>query len=126
MKLKVTINGVAYDVDVEVEEETPTLGVFHAGSFGSGAATPAPSMPAPQPGGGPKVGNKAIQAPLAGTVASVQVELGQMCKAGETLLVLEAMKMETAITAPSDGEIAAINVSKGDVVSGGQVLVELI
>lgn len=124
MKLKVTINGVAYDVDVEVEEETPTLGVFHAGSFGSGAA--APAMPAPQQGGGPKVGNKAIQAPLAGTVASVQVELGQMCKAGETLLVLEAMKMETAITAPSDGEIAAINVSKGDVVSGGQVLVELI
>lgn len=122
MKLKLTINGVVYDVEVEVEEDAPTLGIFppggNFGGMGAPAVTPhaSPSLAASA---------KGIQAPLAGTVANVLVEVGQAFGAGETLLVLEAMKMETAITAPADGEVAAVRVKKGDSVAGGQVLVEL-
>ncbi|RJF73277.1 acetyl-CoA carboxylase biotin carboxyl carrier protein subunit [Deinococcus cavernae] len=121
MKLKLTINGVVYDVEVEVEEDAPTLGIFPPGGNFGGMGTPAVTPHASPPA----ASAKGIQAPLAGTVANVLVEVGQAFGAGETLLVLEAMKMETAITAPADGEIAAVRVKKGDSVAGGQVLVEL-
>lgn len=121
MKLKLTINGVVYDVEVEVEEDAPTLGIFPpGGNFGGASVAPVPTVASAPPSSA-----KGIQAPLAGTVANVLVEAGQVFKAGETLLVLEAMKMETAITAPADGEVAAVHVKKGDTVAGGQVLVEL-
>ena len=124
MKPKFTINGVLYDV--EVEDDAPALGIFPpGGNFGAAGAAPLIAPPSPAPAGGASAGARGIQAPLAVTVADVLVEAGQALKAGETLLVLEEMKMETAITAPADGEVAAVHVKKGDTVAGGQVLVEL-
>ena len=55
---------------------------------------------------------------------SVLVEAGQEVASGDTLLVLEAMKMETEVTAPKDGTIGAVEVAVGDAVQGGQVLIE--
>ena len=54
----------------------------------------------------------------------VLVHAGDDVKTGETLLVLEAMKMETEVTAPKDGKIGSVNVADGDSVQGGQVLIE--
>ncbi|MDV7145684.1 biotin/lipoyl-containing protein, partial [Tropicimonas sp. TH_r6] len=63
--------------------------------------------------------------PLAGTVVSVDVSVGQKVSQGDTLLVLEAMKMNTNIGAPSDGTVTAVNVAAGATVTEGQVLVTL-
>jgi methylmalonyl-CoA carboxyltransferase small subunit len=120
MQLKVTVNGVVYDVDVEVEQEPqPSIGaIFMTG--GGFAAPQAPAKGTASDGSG-----SGVRAPLSGTVARVLVEEGQEIEAGEVVVVLEAMKMETEITAPDAGTVAAVLVSPGDAVSGGQLLVEL-
>ena len=65
-----------------------------------------------------------IEAPMPGLVLKVHVAIGQTVSRGESLLVLEAMKMENDIKAHFDGVISAINVHQGDAVSKGQVLIE--
>ena len=110
MKLKVTVNGVAYDIDVEVEEQdAPRLGAIVIGGTHGTAAPLAPGR----------------ASPLAGSVARVLVTEGQEIKAGEVLLVLEAMKMETEITAPRNGVVARVLVEKGTAVQAGEGLIEL-
>jgi methylmalonyl-CoA carboxyltransferase small subunit len=119
MKLKVTVNGVAYDIDVEVEEqEAPQLGAIVIG--GSSGGPVVPSTASVQASSA-----NAVVAPLAGSVARVLVEAGQDIEAGEVLLVLEAMKMETEITAPKAGKVAQVLVEKGTPVQAGQALIEL-
>jgi methylmalonyl-CoA carboxyltransferase 1.3S subunit len=124
MQLKVTVNGVVYDVDVEVEEEPqPTLGsIFMAG--GNFSAPPAVSTGGASASTASADG-QGVRAPLSGSVARVLVEEGQAIEAGDVLVVLEAMKMETEITAPEAGTVRAVHVAVNDSVSGGQVLVEV-
>ena len=118
MKLKVTVNGTVYDVDVEVEEEKrPSLGAILVGSASAYGVTPSAAK-------APATSSNALTANLAGTVVKVLVQEGQKVTSGETLLVLEAMKMETEVTAPKDGTVAHVAVSVGDAVQSGQVLVE--
>ncbi len=118
MKLKVTVNGQEYDVDVEVEEEQqPTLGPVVVTSQSAYAVTPTAAK-------APAQTANSLTAPVAGTVVRIDVEEGAVVKNGDSLLVLEAMKMETEITAPRDGTIAAVEVSVGEAVQGGQVLLE--
>lgn len=73
--------------------------------------------------GGGKAGNLTAQMP--GQVTSVQVSEGDIVESGQTLVILEAMKMEIRVTAPSDGKVAKILVMQGDVVERGQLLIEL-
>ncbi|MDQ1536343.1 MAG: methylmalonyl-CoA carboxyltransferase subunit [Actinomycetota bacterium] len=118
MKLKVTVNGSVYDVDVDVEEEPlPTLGSVTVGGAVSNSQAPTTAK-------APATSANALTAPISGTVVKVLVEAGAEVKSGDTLLVLEAMKMETEVTAPKDGTIASVDVTVGDPVQGGQVLVE--
>lgn len=119
MKLKVTVNGSVFDVDVDVEEEPlPTLGsILVGGSTSSYGMTPTAAK-------APATSANALTAPIAGTVVKVLIEAGAEVKSGDTLLVLEAMKMETEVTAPKDGTIASVDVAVGDPVQGGQVLIE--
>lgn len=119
MKLKVTVNGVAYSVDVEVEEETRQLGSIVFG--GTPSNTPAAPTTASVQG----VSANAIVAPLAGSVSKVLVNEGDSIESGQVLLVLEAMKMETEITAPKAGTVGVIHVAQGDAVQGGQALIEI-
>lgn len=63
-----------------------------------------------------------IEAPMQGLVVSVDVKAGDKVKAGDTLIVLEAMKMENPIVAPQDGTIQSIEVKKGDTIDGGTIL----
>lgn len=119
MKLKVTVNSTEYDIDVEVEqEERPQLGPIVIGV--NGGANPIPTKASVT-----AVSSNAVVAPLAGSVARILVGEGDEIEAGQVLLVLEAMKMETEITAPAAGKVSAILVAPGDAVQGGQALIEL-
>ena len=106
--LIVTVNGVAYNVTVE--ENT------------NGAA-PVAAAPAAAPAGA--AGAVSVTAPMPGNILDVKVKAGDSVKAGDTLLILEAMKMENEISAPQDGTIASVNVRKGDVVNSGDLLITM-
>ncbi|WP_315560204.1 biotin/lipoyl-containing protein [Corynebacterium durum] len=121
MKLKVTVNGIAYSVDVEVEEEQRKLGSIITGGGGGVSNTPAAPTTASVEG----MSSNAVVAPLAGSVFKILVNEGDEIEAGQVLLILEAMKMETEITAPNAGTVAHIGVAVGDAVQGGQALVEI-
>ena len=59
---------------------------------------------------------------LPGTILDIKVKAGAAVKAGDVVMILEAMKMENEISAPQDGTIASIDVRKGDTVNSGDVL----
>jgi len=69
-----------------------------------------------------KVNN--IKAPMPGLIVGISLEVGATVSKGDTVLILEAMKMENVIKAPGDGTVRSINVQKGDRVEKGQVLIE--
>ena len=109
----ISVNGVAYSVSVE---ET--------------AAGAAPVAPAAAPAAAPKAaagaaGAVTVKAPMPGNILDVKVAAGASVKAGDVLVILEAMKMENEIVAPQDGTVASINVNKGDTVNSGDVLVSM-
>ena len=66
-----------------------------------------------------------VKAPMPGNILDVKVKAGASVKAGDVLVILEAMKMENEIVAPQDGTVASINVNKGDNVNSGDVLVSM-
>ena len=106
----ITVNGVAYSVSVE---ETA-----------AGAAPVAAPAAAPKAAAG-AAGAVAVKAPMPGNILDVKVKAGASVKAGDVLVILEAMKMENEIVAPQDGTVASINVNKGDTVNSGDVLVSM-
>lgn len=118
--LIVTVNGVAYNVTVE---EGTGAAAASAPVAAAPAAAPvpaaAPAAPAAPAGA---AGSVTVTAPMPGNILDVKVKAGDSVKAGDTLLILEAMKMENEISAPQDGTIASVNVRKGDVVNSGDLL----
>jgi methylmalonyl-CoA carboxyltransferase small subunit len=128
MKLNITVDNKNYEVEVEVAD--PTLAPVAAPlrldtSLRIPAAAPViASNGAAKTSAGPVNEEKVCRSPVSGIVVRVTSQVGQKIQAGDTLLVLEAMKMETNITAPAAGKIAKINVGQGDAVQGGMVLVE--
>lgn len=121
MKLKVTVNGTIYDVTVDVEEEPPpALGAM---AFSPAGMQSLKLSQAPQHLSAPASEEKVLRAPISGTVTKVVADAGAQVAAGDVLLVLEAMKMETEITAPADGTVAEVHVQPGETVSGGEILV---
>ena len=109
--LDITIDGKTHRVEIEEEEA-------------ASAAAPRPSA-ARRPAPKPTAGGGKILAPLPGMVLSVEVAPGDSARAGDTLLVLEAMKMENVISADSDCTIQAVHVQKGDKVEASQLLMEI-
>ena len=127
MKLNITIDGKIYEVDVEAVEPEPPAHLMRSWTTGPAATVRVPAAPAPgQPAGDNKPVDEArvLRSPVSGIVIKVAAQVGQILQAGDILLVLEAMKMETNITAPGRGKIAAIPVHEGDSVQSGQVVVE--
>jgi acetyl/propionyl-CoA carboxylase alpha subunit len=84
-----------------------------------------PPPPLPRGAHAAAEGATAVTAPLAGTIASVRVAVGDAVEAGDLLVTLDAMKMEHRITATAAGTVAALLVGLGEVVREGDVLVEL-
>ena len=85
---------------------------------------------APAPAAAPKAaagaaGAVTVKAPMPGNILDVKVQAGASVKAGDVLVILEAMKMENEILAPQDGTVASVNVNKGDTVNSGDVLVSM-
>ena len=122
-KYNITVNGNTYEVFVE---EADASGIASAPVFTAPVAAPAPV--AAKPASTPKTsagGAIKATAPMPGTILDVKVSAGQSVKKGDTLCVLEAMKMENDIPAPQDGVVASVNVQKGASVAVGDVLVTL-
>ncbi|MBR3876681.1 MAG: biotin/lipoyl-binding protein [Bacteroidaceae bacterium] len=117
---KVTVNGTEYTVEWEKPvEEKPVVKVQPV------TAKPvATAAPAATPAAAPVSGN-AIKTPLPGVIIDVKVKVGDTVKKGDTVVVLEAMKMENNINADRDGKVVAIQVAKGDTVADGAALVVL-
>ena len=128
-KYIVSLNGKDYEVEVERGEailvsvtDTPVAAPAApaAAPVAAPAAAPAaPAAPAAVSGGDPVV------APMPGTILSVKVSAGSAVKAGDVMIVLEAMKMENDIVAPRDGTVAQVLATQGSTVDTGATLVVL-
>ena len=128
MKYKVTLNGRTYEVEVEAGkamllneyEAIAPAPVAAAAPVAAPAAAPAAAAPAAPVVTG---SGEAVNAPMPGNILKVNVQNGQAVKAGEVLVVLEAMKMENEIMAPKAGTVTQVLVSKGSTVDTGAPLV---
>ena len=117
---KVTVNGTEYTVEWEKPvEEKPVVKVQPA------AAKPAATTAAAPAPAATTVSGNAIKTPLPGVIIDVKVNVGDTVKKGDTVVVLEAMKMENNINADRDGKVVAIQVAKGDTVADGAALIVL-
>ena len=129
MKLNITIDEKIYEVEVEAAEpEAPAMPQYNMTGLSIGSAplrVPAGAAAgAPPAEAAPANEAKVCRSPVSGIVVRVAAQVGQTLQAGDILLVLEAMKMETNITAPAPGKIASIRVKQGDSVQGGQIVLE--
>lgn len=130
-KLRITVDGKVFDVSVELLDQVSST---TAAPAPAPAAAPAPvasapvaaPAPAPVPAAAPAAaGAGDVPSPLAGKVVSLDVAPGTAVKAGDQILTLEAMKMNTIIYAPSAGTLTAFCVSAGDTVQEGQALAKI-
>jgi methylmalonyl-CoA carboxyltransferase small subunit len=132
LKLKLTLDGKQYEVEIEATEAEPSLAtappyLMMPGTARVPASAPVAAAPqaVPAAGTGEAVDEaKVCRSPVAGVVVSVHGGEGRHIQVGDTLVVMEAMKMETKITAPIAGTIRKINVAAGDSVQRGQIVVE--
>jgi biotin carboxyl carrier protein len=119
----ITVNGNVYDV---VVEEGSTAGVTMAPK----AAPVARKAPVAAKAAAPKAavsgaGSVEIKAGAAGKVFKIEVEVGQNVKKGDTVVIVEAMKMEIPVVATQDGTVASVNVTEGAAVESGALLATL-
>ena len=135
-KYKVTLNGRTYEVEVEAgkamlvdeyEAYAPAPAASAPASAPAAAAAPAEPAASTAPAAAPAVqaAGETITAPMPGNILRIEVTNGAAVKAGQILIVLEAMKMENEILAPRDGTVAQIIVQKGSTVETGSPLVVL-
>ena len=132
MKYKVTLNSRTYEVEVEAgtvmltDEYEAYAPAPAAPAVAPAAAAPA-AAPAPAAPAAPAVtgAGDPVNSPMPGTILRVEVKEGDTVKAGQLLVVLEAMKMENEILAPKDGSVTQVVVSKGSHVETGSPLIVL-
>ena len=123
-KYRITVEGKTYEMDVELLSSSgaPVQPV----KVQSKPAAPAPVAAAPKAASKPaEVTSGSVVAPMPGTVIKILKNAGDEVKAGDVVLILEAMKMENEITAPAGGTLASVNCTEGGTVAGGDVLFEV-
>ena len=131
----VTVNGIPFEVEmkqpvkagkqkVKLSEERRAEGSeerrVKSEESNSSSASTASTSSAPTAGAG-----KPVVAPLPGTINEIKVKVGDKVNAGDTVVILEAMKMQNNIEAETSGTITSINVNKGDAVMEGDTLVTI-
>ena len=137
----VTVNGIPFDVEmkqpvkpgkqkfrIENEVRSDKGGASSADSAKtspSSTTTAANAEAAASKKVSASAGGKPVVAPLPGTINDIKVKVGVKVSAGETVVILEAMKMQNNIEAETSGTIASINVNKGDAVMEGDTLVTI-
>ena len=125
---KVNVNGVAFDVEMlgaPIAEGDLPAAAPAATSAAAPAATTAPTAAPATPAKGAAGAGTPVKAPLPGVVTKVLVANGQSVKKGDTVVVLEAMKMENNITAECDGTVSGVCCAAGDSVMEGTTLVTI-
>ncbi|MBE6748975.1 MAG: biotin/lipoyl-binding protein [Ruminococcaceae bacterium] len=134
MKYVVTLNGKNYEVEV-TETDAIVTGVSQVPVMAAApvapvaapapvaaAEAPAEAPAAPAAPAAPTASGTQVKAPMPGTILAVKASAGQAVKAGDVIVVLEAMKMENDIVAPCDGTVKEIVVTKGATVNTDDVL----
>ena len=116
----ITVNGTAYNVTVEE-------GTSNAPASQAPVSAPvaAPQAAPAKPAAPASAGSVKVDAPMPGNILDTKVSNGASVKAGDVLVILEAMKMENEIVAPQYGTVASVNVNKGDTVEAGQTIITL-
>ena len=125
---KVNVNGVAFDVEMlgaPIADGDLPAAAPAATSAAAPAATTAPTAAPATPAKGAAGAGTPVKAPLPGVVTKVLVANGQSVKKGDTVVVLEAMKMENNITAECDGTVSGVCCAAGDSVMEGTTLVTI-
>ena len=108
----VEVNGTHYNVEMEKKQKAAAP-----------IARPRPAAVAAKPAAKPAAAKGGVKSPLPGVILDIKVKEGDEVKKGQTVIILEAMKMENSINADRDGKIASIKVSKGESVLEGTDLV---
>lgn len=138
-KFKFTISGDEYDVNIKDIEENIAKIEVNGTRYEVKINKEVKTSKTPQlirkpveksPGEGlimkkPSSGTSPVKAPLPGTILKINVAIGDQIKAGQSLLIMEAMKMENQVLAEKDGEVKAISVKEGDAVLQDDVLIEI-
>ena len=112
-KYRVNVNGTGYEVELEDISGSAVAAAPVAAAPAAAPAAPVAAAPA---------GGEQVVAPMPGNILAVNVKDGDSVKAGQVLMVLEAMKMENEIMCPCDGKVASVSVSKGASVESGALL----
>lgn len=137
----VTVNGIPFEVEMKqpvkpgkqkfrIENEAHSdkggaSSADNAKTSPSSATTAANAEPAASKKASASAAGKPVTAPLPGTINDIKVKVGDKVSAGDTVVILEAMKMQNNIEAETSGTIASINVNKGDAVMEGDTLVTI-
>src|SRR5574344_560386 len=120
----VEVNGTPYEVELDKAAPAPAMPKVAAPAPVAApvAQTSAPAQPA-APAAAPTGKTASVKSPLPGVIKDIRVSIGDEVKRGQTILILEAMKMENDINADKDGKVVAIKVNKGDSVLEGTDLI---
>lgn len=128
-QFRISLNGKTFEVEAEMIGEelppppAPSQGGGRRGARSGGASVPAPQPSAPQ--AAPVSADGALPSPLAGKVVSIDAPAGTQVEAGQTVITLEAMKMNTVVAAPQAGTVEKVHVNPGDAVEEGQPLLTI-
>ena len=132
----VTVNGIPFEVEmkqpvkaskqkVKLSEERRAEGSEERRAEGSEESNSSSASAASTSSAPTAAAGKPVVAPLPGTINEIKVKVGDKVNAGDTVVILEAMKMQNNIEAETSGTITSINVNKGDAVMEGDTLVTI-
>jgi biotin carboxyl carrier protein len=119
----ITVNGKTYKVGLkDLGEQISVANVRLNVPAASSSAAPAASSPPSAESSGQESGSAQVLAPLPGLIVNVMVKVGDQVKAGQKIMVMEAMKMENDINSGINGTVKTLNVKSGDNISEGDIL----
>ena len=129
----VTVNGIPFEVEMKLPVKAGKQKVKLSGeqkesaqtTTSTATATPAATTTAATQPAAAAASGKPVVAPLPGTINEIKVKVGDKVNTGDTVVILEAMKMQNNIEAETSGTITSINVNKGDAVMEGDTLVTI-
>ena len=121
-KANVTVNGKSYEVELD-RPAKPAVSKPAVTRPATAPATVPTSAPAPK--ATPSAGGAGIKAPLPGVILDIKVKVGDTIQRGQTVAILEAMKMENNINADREGTVVSVNVEKGQSIAEGTDIITL-